>query len=112
MIVSGATCEVFHVKRLACRLLRTLPFLAGAVRALVRQQDATLTVRDRPAELLALEYNVTHVFIEPALIYPIERHQCDGVLARYRLPACFLEHVERQAGKSNLKARHTIGFPS
>lgn len=94
MIVCCTMREVFHVECLACRLLRTLPFLAGAVRALVMVQNATCAIRHRPAELLGLEYNVAHVFFKTVPIYPIEGDQCHGVLARYRLPACFLEHVE------------------
>lgn len=75
-------------------------------------QYSALAIRDRPAELLGLEYNLADVFCQPCLIYPIERHQCDGVLALHRLPACFFEHVERKASHSDFKTRHMIGFPS
>jgi hypothetical protein len=94
VIVRGATCEVFHVKRLTCGLLCTLPFYTVPIRTLVTVQHTALRVCHSPAELLGLEYNVAHVSIETVPIYPIERHQCHGVLARYRLPACFLKHVE------------------
>jgi len=112
MIVCCTMREVFHVECLACRLLRTLPFLAGTVRALVMVQNATCAIRHRPAELLGLEYNLAHVFRQACPIYPIERHQCHGVLALHRLPACFFEHVESKTRHSNLKSCHAIGFPS
>lgn len=90
MIVCCTMREVFHVECFACRLLRTLPFVAGAVRALVMVQNATCAIRHRPAELLRLEYNLAHVFRQACLIYPIEGHQCHGVLALHRLPRVLL----------------------
>ena len=94
VIMRGATREVFHVKRLTCGLLCTLPFYTVPIRTLVTVQHTALRICHSPAELLRLEYNVAHVFIKTVPIYPIEGDQCHGVLARYRLPACFLEHVE------------------
>lgn len=110
MVVSSATCEVFHVKRLACGLLCTLPFYSVPIREFVTVQHTACRISHSPAELIRLEYNVAHVFFKAVPIYPIERDQCYGVLARYRLPACFLEHVESQAGKSYLKSCH-FTFP-
>jgi hypothetical protein len=94
VIVRGATCEVLHVEGFKRGLLCTLPFYTALIRTLVTVQHTALGVRDSPAELLRLEYNVAHVFIKTVPIYPIEGDQCHGVLARYGLPACFLEHVE------------------
>lgn len=94
VIMRGATCEVFHVKRLTCGLLCTLPFYTVPIRTLVTVQHTALRVCHSPAELIGLEYNLAHVFIQAVPIYPIERDQRHGVLARYGLPACFLEHVE------------------
>jgi len=112
VIVRGATCEVFHVKRLACGLLCTLPFYTVPIRTLVTVQHTALRVCHSPAELIGLEYNLAHVFIQAAPIYPIERDQCHGVLARYGLPACFLEHVESKTSQCDFKSRHAMGFPS
>lgn len=94
VIVRGATCEVLHVEGFKRGLLCTLPFYTALIRTLVTVQHTVIGVRDSPAELLGLEYNVAHVFIKTVPIYPIEGDQCHGVLARYGLPACFLEHVE------------------
>lgn len=86
--------EVLHVEGLLRRFIRTLPFYTVLIRTLVTVQHTAFGVRDSPAELLGLEYNVAHVFFKTVPIYPIEGDQCHGVLARYRLPACFFEHVE------------------
>lgn len=94
VIVRGATCEVFHIECLACGLLCTLPFYTVPIWTLVTVQHTALRVCHSPAELIGLEHNVAHVFFKTVPIYPIEGDQCHGVLARYRLPACFLEHVE------------------
>jgi len=112
VIMCGATCEVFHVKRLTCGLLCTLPFYTVPIRTLVTVQHTALRVCHSPAELIGLEYNLAHVFIQAAPIYPIERDQCHGVLARYGLPACFLEHVESKTSQCDFKSRHAMGFPS
>jgi len=78
----------------------------------VTVQHTALRVCHSPAELIGLEYNLAHVFIQAAPIYPIERDQCHGVLARYGLPACFLEHVESKTSQCDFKSRHAMGFPS
>lgn len=78
VIMRGATCEVFHVKRLTCGLLCTLPFYTVPIRTLVTVQHTALRVCHSPAELIGLEYNLAHVFIQAAPIYPIERDQCSA----------------------------------
>lgn len=86
--------EVLHVEGLLRRFIRTLPFYTVPIWTLVTVQHTAFGVCHSPAELLRLEYNVAHVFFKTVPIHPIEGDQCHGVLARYRLPACFLEHVE------------------
>lgn len=107
----GAAGEVLHVEGLACGLLCTLPFYTFAIRAFRRQQDTILSIGRSPAELTSLEDNGADIFPEPGLMHAVERYQCHGVLALYRLPACFLEHVQSKTRHRYLEA-HAMGFPS
>lgn len=106
VIMRGATCEVLHVEGFKRGLLCALPFYTALIRTLVTVQHTALRVCHSPAKLLGLEYNLAHVFIKTVPIYPIERHQCHGVLGPHGLPACFLKHVEGKTGQCELKSCH------